>query len=84
VFVACRIRLIKNLLEVKEKERQVQMKNQHAAIVIQRWYRKILELRLNRARKGALMIIAKYSVVHVAFSANFIAVGRFNDFVKHH
>jgi hypothetical protein len=63
VFVAVRVKMIKDLLETKEKERMQEMKHYRAAVTIQRWYKRILELRLNSARKGALLVIAQYDSI---------------------
>jgi hypothetical protein len=58
VFVAIRVKKIQDLLEKKHKERKTFLTFQHAAIVLQRWYRSLINAKLEKARKNAIHVIS--------------------------
>ena len=57
VFVAVRVKKIQELLKKKQIERQKFLNCQHAAIIIQRWYRSFLNAKLEAKKSNAILII---------------------------
>jgi hypothetical protein len=53
-----RVKKLQELLEKKHQERKKFLNFQHAAIVVQRWYKSFLNAKMEVARMNAKMVIS--------------------------
>ncbi|KAJ3274069.1 hypothetical protein HDV01_003562 [Terramyces sp. JEL0728] len=59
IFLAARISMIERHLTSTHQNRMLSLRRNHAAIVIQRWYKNFLYAKIQEMRKKALVVIGK-------------------------